>query len=211
MIRNGKPLTPALSLLCGPQEYCYWDGKDETKPPPDAGFVFKTKAGFAEAVYADYPQGLPKPVIVGSPYRVGPGTVIGGDGFGWYQNGQSWKRFPHIGGVIIEPMVEIGSNVTIDRGAIGMTVIGHGVKIDNGVHVGHNAKIGANTLLTAHCVIGGSAIIGDDSWIGLGAQIRNKVEIGAGVTVGMGAIVVKDVAPGLTVIGNPAKQMATVR
>ena len=207
MIRNGKRLSPQLSLLCGPFEYCYWNGDDDTKPPEDAGWVFDTKEGFGEQVYADYPMGLPKPVIVGEPYKLGAGSIIGEDGFGFYWHRGGWKRFPQIGGVIIEPMVEIGNNVVIDRGAIGMTVIGHGSKIDNLSHISHNVRIGANTIVTAGVTIGGSAEIGEGCWIGMGAIVRNHKTVGPGSTVGMGAVVVGDVPPGATVIGNPAREM----
>jgi UDP-3-O-[3-hydroxymyristoyl] glucosamine N-acyltransferase len=81
------------------------------------------------------------------------------------------------------------------------------VKIDNGVHIGHNAHIGRESILTAHCVIGGSAKLGKRVWVGLGAQIKNQITVGDDAVIGMGAIVVKDVPAGVTVVGNPAKEL----
>ena len=197
---TGQLLTPATREEATSYNYTWYNGKG--RYPSMAGYVFSHKEDIAEQIRRDFPSGSPLE-IQGCPSYVGEGAVIGGPGFGWY--GSPPKRFPHIGGVVFGKDVEIGANSTIDRGAIGNTVIQDGVKIDNGVHVGHNVNIGRNSLLTAHCVIGGSAEIGEDCWIGLGAQIKNQVRIGAGVTVGMGAIVLHDVPHGKTVVGNPGR------
>lgn len=200
MILDGKLLSPATKEIAGPENYTWWNG--EGPEPYRAGYVFFSKGEIAEQIYQDYPNGRPV-TITGKPSYVGEGAVIGGPGFGFY--GDPPRRFPQIGGIVFGVDVEVGANATIDRGAIGNTIIGNDVKIDNGVHVGHNARIGDRSILTAHCVIGGSAVIGADCWIGLGAQVRNYVSVGAGAVVGMGAIVVKDVPAGITVVGNPAR------
>ena len=202
MMHLGHFLAPATKEDAGPDNYTWWNGKGDY--PIKAGYVFLTKGGMADQIYEDYPDGR-ELRFKGRPPRYGENTVLGGQGFGWY--GTPPKRFPHIGGIRFGREVEIGSCTTIDRGAIGDTIIGSYVKIDNGVHIGHNANIGDRSILTAHCVIGGSAVIGEDCWIGLGAQIKNQIKIGDGVTVGMGAIVVKDVPDGVTVVGNPARTL----
>jgi len=200
---EGKELRPATKQTADQNCYTWYNGKGDY--PVAAAYVFTTKEGFANQIYRDYAGILPPPRITGGAVSRGDNTVIGGSGFGWY--GDPPTRFPHIGGVWFGDSVELGSCVTIDRGAIEDTRIGNYVKIDNGVHVGHNAVIGDSTKLAAHCVIGGSAQIGEYCWIGLGAQIKNQVKIGDRVTVGMGAIVVKDVPDRVTVIGNPARIM----
>jgi len=82
---------------------------------------------------------------------------IGTEGFGYNKDIDGVQiQFPHIGRVIIESDVEIGANVTIDRGALSDTIIRKGVKFDNSVHVGHNVEVGRNTLLTAKVMIAGS-------------------------------------------------------
>ncbi len=202
MIVDERLLTPQPSQWADGYNYTWWNGKGDY--PQRAGHVFLTKGEMAEQVYEDYKDsGLPEVAITGEPDYVGENTVIGGPGFGWY--GTPPKRFPHIGGVHFNPGVEIGSNVTIDRGALGTTLIGWNVKIDNGVHIGHNASIGSESILTAHCVIGGSARIGRNVWIGLGAIIKNQIRVGEDAVIGMGAVVIRDVAAGVTVVGNPAR------
>jgi len=89
-----------------------------------------------------------------------PGVVIGGDGFGHALDTDGYVKVPQLGSVVIGDDVEVGSNSTIDRGAIGDTVIEDGVKIDNLVQVGHNVRIGAHTVLAALVGISGSTSIG---------------------------------------------------
>lgn len=142
-----------------------------------------------------------KKTVFGKDVVLGPNCVIGGPGFGFYKG----QQFPHIGGVILGDHVHIHSNTTIDRGAIGDTIIGDDTKIDNLVHIAHNVRIGQRCMIVAGAVIGGSAVIGDDVFIGINASIKNKVRIGNGAVIGMGAVVTKDVPAGETWVGVPAK------
>ena len=134
---------------------------------------------------------------------IGHSSTIGSDGFG-YENG---LRFNHIGNVIIEEGVEIGSNTCIDRGTLGSTIIGKGVKIDNLVHIAHNVVIGEGSLIIACAMIAGSVTIGDNVWIGPSVSIAKGLYIGDNAVIGMGAVVLKDVPEGATMVGNPAKRI----
>jgi UDP-3-O-[3-hydroxymyristoyl] glucosamine N-acyltransferase len=89
-----------------------------------------------------------------------PGAVIGSDGFGQAPDSDGYVKVPQVGSVVVGDDVEVGANTTIDRGAIGDTVIEDGVKIDNLVQVGHNVRIGAHSVLAAFVGISGSATIG---------------------------------------------------
>jgi UDP-3-O-[3-hydroxymyristoyl] glucosamine N-acyltransferase len=145
---------------------------------------------------------------IGDGVTIGANCTIGLAGFGYRKvSDGGYVRFPHIGSVVIESGVEIGSNTCIDRGALGSTVIKRGAKIDNLVHIAHNVIIGEDTLVIAHAMIGGSAIIGDRAWIAPTVSVMNQIEIGADAVVGLGAVVVKSVAAGTTVVGNPAKPL----
>src|SRR5690606_19120256 len=70
-------------------------------------------------------------VTVGDRVVLHAGAVVGADGFGYVRDGGELLKFPQVGGVVIEDDAEIGANSTIDRGSLGTTVIGSGVKLDN--------------------------------------------------------------------------------
>jgi UDP-3-O-[3-hydroxymyristoyl] glucosamine N-acyltransferase len=144
-------------------------------------------------------------VRIGADVVVNSGTVIGADGFGYERNEDfELEKFPHIGGVVIEDDVEIGSNTSIDRGTLGDTLIRSGARIDNQCHISHNVMIGRHAAVIAQSMVGGSAVVGDRGWLAPAAIIMNQAKIGERATVGLGAVVVKDVPDGLTVMGSPA-------
>lgn len=144
-------------------------------------------------------------VRIGADVVVNSGTVIGADGFGYERNEDfELEKFPHIGGVVIEDDVEIGSNTSIDRGTLGDTLIRSGARIDNQCHISHNVVIGRHAAVIAQSMVGGSAVVGDRGWLAPAAIIMNQAKIGERATVGLGAVVVKDVPDGLTVMGSPA-------
>ena len=99
-------------------------------------------------------------VMLGARCIVQPGAVIGGDGFGFAPEKGTWVKVPQIGSVTVGDDVEIGANTTIDRGAIGDTVIEEGVKIDNLIMIAHNCRIGAHSALAACVAIAGSSVLG---------------------------------------------------
>jgi len=89
-----------------------------------------------------------------------PGVVIGADGFGNAMTPDGWVKVPQVGGVLVGNDVEIGANTTIDRGAIGDTVIEDGVRIDNLCMIAHNVRVGEHTAMAAMTGIAGSTVIG---------------------------------------------------
>jgi UDP-3-O-[3-hydroxymyristoyl] glucosamine N-acyltransferase len=103
---------------------------------------------------------LARKVRMGSRCIVHPGAVIGADGFGNAMTPEGWVKVPQLGGVSIGNDVEIGSNSTIDCGALDDTVIADGVRIDNLCMIAHNVRIGAHTALAAMTGIAGSTEIG---------------------------------------------------
>ena len=164
-------------------------------------FQKKIKSGIHPTVVID------AKVIIGKNVTIQAGAVIGAEGFGHEQNGKGrWIEFPQVGGVIIKDDVEIGSNTSVMRGAMGNTIIGQGTKIGHLCSIGHGAIIGKHCFIVSHSVLGGSCRIGDYSQISLGACIRNGIKIGKNVVVGMGAVVTKNVDDGKIVFGVPAKE-----
>ncbi len=143
---------------------------------------------------------------IGKDVIIHAGTVIGSDGFGYQRNkAGELEKFPHIGGVVIEDEVEIGSNVSIDRGTLGNTVIQNGAKIDNLVHIAHNVIIGKHAAVISHAMVAGSAQVGEYSWIAPCACLRDEISVGKKAMVGLGSVVTRDVPDNAAVMGVPAK------
>jgi UDP-3-O-[3-hydroxymyristoyl] glucosamine N-acyltransferase len=116
-------------------------------------------------------------VRVGERCLLHPGVVIGGDGFGQASDAGKYLKVPQVGSVAIGDDVEVGANTTIDRGAIGDTVIGDGVKIDNQVQIGHNVRVGEHTVIAGCAGISGSTVIGRRCMIGGMVGVVGHLEI----------------------------------
>jgi len=140
---------------------------------------------------------------VGKNVVIHSGTVIGSDGYGFAQNNGKHEKIIHTGYVHIGNHVEIGACNTIDRGTLGLTIIGNGVKTDNLVHIAHNVKIGENTLIVAQVGIAGSTEVGKNVIIAGKAGITGHVKIGDHSIVGPYAGVRSDVPANEIVSGIP--------
>ncbi|MEO8080103.1 MAG: UDP-3-O-(3-hydroxymyristoyl)glucosamine N-acyltransferase [Caldimonas sp.] len=121
--------------------------------------------------------------VLGERCVVASGAVIGADGFGFAPTEGCWEKIEQLGNVRIGDDVDIGANTCIDRGAVGDTVIGNGVKIDNLVQIGHNVQIGVHTAIAGCVGIAGSAVIGAHCMIGGGAGIIGHVSIADHVSI----------------------------
>jgi len=144
-------------------------------------------------------------VTVGARVVIHAGSVIGSEGFSYVRDGQRNVHLPHLGTVVIEDEVDIGANVTIDRGTTGATAIGQGSKLDNLVHVGHNVRIGRNCLLAGQVGISGSVTIGDNVVLAGQVGIADHIEVGDAVLAGARAAITQDVPAGTVVYGSPAR------
>lgn len=156
---------------------------DETLIEPNVTIFDKTRIG----------QG----VIIHS------GTVIGSDGFGFAQDRDEHRKLIHTGYVSIGDHAEIGACNTIDRGTLGSTEIGDGVKTDNLVHIAHNVKIGDHTLIVAQVGIAGSTAVGRNVIIAGKAGISGHIKIGDGAVIGPYSGVHSDVGEKEIVSGLP--------
>ncbi len=146
-------------------------------------------------------------VTLGDRVILHAGVVIGADGFGYVYNGKSYEKFPQAGTVEIGDDVEIGANSAVDRGALGVTRIGSGVKIDNLVQVGHNVRIGEHTVIASLVGISGSCDIGHHVTFGGQVGLGDHVRIEAGAVLGgqCGVLPGKTVKRGEPVWGTPAR------
>ncbi len=122
--------------------------------------------------------------IIGNNVIIHSGSVIGSDGYGFAMENSTHQKLIHTGFVEIRNDVEIGAVNTIDRGTLGKTVIGNGVKTDNLVHIAHNVKIGDNSLIVAQVGIAGSTRIGKNVILAGKAGISGHLTIGDGSIVG---------------------------
>ncbi|MCO1333934.1 UDP-3-O-(3-hydroxymyristoyl)glucosamine N-acyltransferase [Microbulbifer sp. OS29] len=120
-------------------------------------------------------------------------AVIGADGFGFAPHNGDWIKIHQLGGVQLGDEVEIGASTCIDRGALGDTVIGRGVKIDNLVQIAHNVKIGDYSAIAACTGIAGSAVIGKHCLLGGSARIAGHVTIADGCQVTANTFVTKSI------------------
>jgi UDP-3-O-[3-hydroxymyristoyl] glucosamine N-acyltransferase len=142
---------------------------------------------------------------IGARCTLHSGAVIGSDGFGFEPAREGWKKIPQVGNAVVEDEVEIGANVTIDRGRFGATRIGRGTKIDNLVHVGHNVVVGESVLLIAQTGISGSVRIESRAIVAGQVGIAGHATIGAGARIGAQSGVFGDVPPGEEWAGYPAR------
>jgi UDP-3-O-[3-hydroxymyristoyl] glucosamine N-acyltransferase len=142
---------------------------------------------------------------IGDRVRIHANSVIGSDGYGYVLDDGVHRKVPQIGNTVIGDDVEIGSNVSIDRGALGATVIGRGTKIDNLVQIAHNVEIGEHCLIVAQAGIAGSAKIGNFTVLAGQAGIGGHLKIGSQVTVAAQAGVMKNIPDGEKWLGAPAQ------
>ncbi|MFA6596591.1 MAG: UDP-3-O-(3-hydroxymyristoyl)glucosamine N-acyltransferase [Ignavibacteriaceae bacterium] len=136
-----------------------------------------------------------------------PGTVVGSDGFGYTMENGAYVKIPQIGNVLLEDDVELGSNVSVDRAAIGSTIIKKGTKIDNLVQIAHNVVIGEHTAISAQCGVSGSTKVGDYCVFGGQVGFIGHIEIADKVLIGAQSGVSKSVTKSGTYFGAPLKEI----
>jgi len=149
-------------------------------------------------------------VTIGDHVTIHAGTVIGGDGFGYYWDGEKQKKVPQLGGVIIEDHVEIGCNVCIDRATFGMTRIGKGTKIDNLVQIAHNNTIGEHCIIVSHVGLSGSVTLGNRVTLAGQVGIADHITMGDGSTAAARTGISKDVQANQVVWGAPNRPIKQV-
>lgn len=150
---------------------------------------------------------LVEDVRIGKRCIVHPGAVIGCDGFGNARSDSGWVKIPQIGGVEIGDDVEIGSNTTIDRGAIDDTVIENGVRLDNLIQIAHNVRIGEHTAMAALTGVSGSTVIGKRCMFAGQTGVVGHIRICDDVVIGGATMVSKDIRePGFYTASFPAEE-----
>ncbi len=141
---------------------------------------------------------------IGNGCIIHAGSVVGSDGFGFARGKAGYVKIIHSGYAELEDDVEIGANVTIDRGAVDFTRIGAGTKIDNLVQIAHNVIIGRNCVIAAQTGIAGSSEVGDNVTMGGQVGIAGHISIGNNVMIAAQSGVSGNVKDGEIISGSPA-------
>ncbi len=145
--------------------------------------------------------------IIGNSVTVGASSVIGQRGFGVAKDGETNIDIPHLGRVLIEDHVTLGSHCAIDRGMLEDTIIGSGSKFDNFCQVAHNVKIGKNCLFAGFAGLSGSCVIGDNVVMGGRVGLADHLTVGDGAQLAANAGLMKNIPPGEIWSGYPAKPL----
>ena len=149
---------------------------------------------------------------IGNNVIIHSGTVIGSDGFGYSTNEKGeYEKIPQIGNVIIEDDVEIGSNVSIDRAAIGSTIIKRGCKIDNLVQIAHNVVVGEHTVISSQTGVSGSTKVGNHCILAGQAGLVGHIELGDNVVITAQSGVSKSILKPGYYMGSPAREIKTAQ
>ncbi len=143
---------------------------------------------------------------IGDNVIIHAGTVIGSDGFGYAESPMGLKKIQQIGWVEIGNNVEIGSNVSIDRGALGPTKIGDRTKIDNLVQIAHNVETGTDCIIISQVGIAGSTKLGNRVILAGQVGLVGHITIGDDTKVGAQSGVKKNLEAGKTYFGSPARE-----
>jgi UDP-3-O-[3-hydroxymyristoyl] glucosamine N-acyltransferase len=170
-----------------------------------AGSIIGNAVEIDEASLIDPRVTIYYKVKIGKRVRISSGAVIGSDGFGFANEKGRWHKVPQLGTVVIGDDVDVGSNTTIDRGAIENTIIASGVKLDNLIQIGHNVQIGENTIVAGCTGIAGSTTIGKNCMIGGAVMINGHISIIDNVLITAGTGVSKSIRlPGIYSSGMAA-------
>ena len=142
--------------------------------------------------------------IIGNNCILHAGSVVGADGFGFAPEGETYKKIPQLGNVIIEDDVEIGANTTIDRAVMDSTIIHRGVKLDNLVQIAHNVEVGENTVMSPQVGIAGSVKVGKHCMFGGQVGLAGHIHVADHVVFGAPAGVISAGKEATTLLGAPA-------
>jgi UDP-3-O-[3-hydroxymyristoyl] glucosamine N-acyltransferase len=143
--------------------------------------------------------------LIGDNVWILANTVIGESGFGVALGPKGLIDVPQLGRVILQDGVSIGANSCVDRGAFDDTVIGENTKIDNLVQIAHNVVIGRNCVIAGHCGLSGSSVLGDGVQLGGRVGLADHVKIGSGARLAAASGLMRDVPPGESWAGIPAR------
>jgi len=198
----GKQLTCGTDVSIAPHAVIGDDVSigDRTQIYPNVVICDRVTIGNGTVIYPNVT--IRENSVIGSRVIIHAGTVIGSDGYGFAQDGNTHVKIPQLGTVQIDDDVEIGAVNTIDRAAFDKTWIQRGVKTDNLVHIGHNVIIGEDSLIIAQVGISGSVTVGKNVIIAGQAGVNHHLTIGDNARIAARGKVYRSVPPGQTISGT---------
>lgn len=167
-------------------------------------------AGFVdthvEGPVADLPVERCLPPDADAVVAIGDGAVRRAVAEGLGLPEERWAR-------VVHPLAIVGDRVAVGPGAVvlggavlsvDVTLRAH-AQVHYGATIGHDTVLGVGATVLPGGRVAGTVQIGDGALVGSGAVVLQGLAIGAGARVGAGAVVTTDVAPGVTVVGVPAR------
>ena len=110
---------------------------------------------------------------------------------------------------VTSPSAKLGGGTVVLAGAIvnADATVGENVIVNSGSLIEHDCMVGDHVHVCPGARIGGGGRLGTGSFIGTAASLKQGITVGDWATVAMGAVVLSDVGPGMTVMGIPARVM----
>jgi sugar O-acyltransferase (sialic acid O-acetyltransferase NeuD family) len=141
-------------------------------------------------------------------------AVLGGVG-----NGRLRRRLVDglpAAAAVVHPLADVGPDVLLGDGSVVCShvsvttnvAVGRHVHLSRGAAIGHDAALGDYVSVMPLAAVSGGVRLDEGAFVGTGALIRQGVRVGARAVVGMGAVVLDDVPAGVTVVGNPAREIS---
>jgi len=149
--------------------------------------------------------------VVGDRVILHANVSVGSDGFGFAPDGERYHKIPQAGITVIEDDVSVGANTTINRGALGNTIIRRGCKIDSQVIISHNVDVGENTIIVSQVGLSGTVRVGRHVTLAGQVGVAGHLEIGDNVMVAGQSGVNHSLAPDQVYLGSPARPIAEAR
>lgn len=121
-----------------------------------------------------------------------------------------WPAIVHPSAQFDRESTSLGSGALICAGVVGTVNLAFAPfsMVNLCCTIGHEARIGEGCVINPTVNLSGGVTLKRGVLVGTGAQILQYIEVGEGATVGAGAVVTKNVLPGETVVGIPAKPLA---